>query len=247
MLVDASLQSVADQDHLYDAFMILGVMAEITCVSCLFLRRTYRRLPIFVIYMALTTATDAIGTWVYLTSSTNNYWHAFLLANITEDCLEVALIWEMITILWKEAAPIMSRRARIAITVGLMATCVSVALSSTSIVVYRHVSPGVSAYLQLDLGFGMFRTIMFMLILAFVRILGTRWHRLVAQLATYLGLFYVIDFACQIAHEAIAGTLTQYSHFDAIECCRIGAWTAVVLLIGWHVVSDERVGPRVIL
>jgi len=230
----------ADQFRTYDLLLVAGILSEVFCTGCLLLRQSHRSLPILTAYLAFMSLADMGGTAVYLTGTTSSYWSVFIGVSGIEYCLQIAVMCELIHVLF---VPLRSGlRYRWLLRASLLWTALLIITASlfAAMAEYRRVDGDATAFCRQNIGYSVFRALLLVSIVCLALMVSpksAKWQ--VAPVASTLSLYSVGALLCQIAQEHLGA-----HNADTIEGVRIVFWCMTVILIGTLVLAGEQYRPQ---
>jgi hypothetical protein len=193
--------------HIYTAFGLLGLLAEVVLLLVLIVRRHYRTFPFFTLYIAVNGVID-VGFGLVISSPAPRVLMFLMLLTYV---LEVGVLLE---ITWNVLRPVHASLPQgvlkffsgFSVLAVFGAALVSWHFDSSNIRVIELKDP-------LDLTFGMLRMLIFALTASFAQMLGIGWKNKVLQLATALSLYSAVDLVISLT-ERISG---QYNSLEPIH------------------------------
>jgi hypothetical protein len=172
---------------LFGAFAVLGVVAEITLLIALFVRRQYKIFPVFTLYVAFNLLSDVgVGALVALCPIHIARSLMFGLLPL-QYLLEIGILLE---ITWNVLRPVHASLPRGSIRV--FAAVVALALLGGVLLAWHYGNTGnkiQDVRVPLDLTVGLLRMLIFVATVAFAQLLGIGWKNKVLQLATALSFY----------------------------------------------------------
>jgi hypothetical protein len=192
----------------------------------------------FVVFGSLV---DAIALVVYLKGTTEDYWLMFTVTIALQYLLEMGVASELLSEVVDGARQpgVDNSKTRTFIVIWLT-MIMSVGLLSVIFATFRNVFTWGQEYLQVDLGVGLLRAVIFALVLCTLWIYGVRWNSLVTQVTVSMSFFYCVDLVCEIMLEMEARSASPYQHFFALEAVRTAAWCIVMVIVSLCLITRHR-------
>jgi hypothetical protein len=176
---------------LFGAFAALGLIAEISLLIALVVRRQYKVFPLFTVYVAFNLLSDvAVGALMGLYPIHVARSLMFGLLPL-EYLLELAILLE---IAWNVLRPVHTSLPRGSIRV--FGTVVALAVFFGVLLAWHFGNTGnkiQDVRVPLDLTVGLLRMLIFVATVAFAQLLGIGWKNKVLQLATALSFFSAVS------------------------------------------------------
>lgn len=225
---------------------VCGICAETICLTCFVMTGAMRALPSMFWFLIYTVISEIVGYVFYTAGNMRSYWLCYVVIAVVGYLVELAVGWELAVRSAGVVAPESQHKVR---RIAMWSFCTFAILAATmaSLVSYRGLDVGVNVFLHCELGFAIFRALMFIAILASTYIWGISWNDRGAQVLAGLSVYSVFALFAEVAHEIAALMPYQYGAYVLIERLRCCAWCASMLLLSWQVVAcrDYR-GFRII-
>jgi hypothetical protein len=172
---------------LFGVFAVLGVVAEITLLVALLVRRQYKIFPVFTLYVAFSLVSD-VGVGVLLALCPIHFARSLMFGLLPlEYLLELGILLE---IAWNVLRPVHTSLPRGSIRV--FAGVVALAVLGGVLLAWHFGNTGnkiQDVKVPLDLTVGLLRMLIFAATVAFAQLLGIGWKNKVFQLATALSFY----------------------------------------------------------
>jgi len=172
---------------LFGAFTVLGVVAEITLLIALFMRRQYKIFPVFTLYVVFNLLSDVgVGALVVLCP-------IHIVRSLMFGLLPLQYLLELgilLEIAWNVLRPVHTSLPRGSIRV--FAGVVALAVLGGVLLAWHFGNTGnkiQDVKVPLDLTVGLLRMLIFAATVAFAQLLGIGWKNKVFQLATALSFY----------------------------------------------------------
>src|ERR1700722_19477891 len=176
---------------LYATFYLLGLIAEISLVVVLIVRRHYREFPVFTLCIATDLLSD-IGLGVLAVVYPIHVVHSVNFALLPlEYLLDLAVLLE---ISWNVVRPVHTSLPHGSVRAFI--TAVVLALLGCVLLAYHFGNTGNKIQdikVPLDLMVGLLRMLIFAATAGFAQLLGIGWRNKVLQLATGLSFYSAVD------------------------------------------------------
>jgi hypothetical protein len=176
---------------LYVSFDLLFLLAEISLLIALLVRRQYRIFPVFSFYVAFSVLNDiGIGALLVGVSAHAAQSVAFGLLPL-EYLIDLAVLLE---ITWNVLRPVHTSLP--AGSVRVFVSAVALSLLGGILLAYHFGNAGnriQDVKVPLDLTVGLMRMLIFVATAAFAQLLGIGWRNKVLQLATGLSFYSAVD------------------------------------------------------
>jgi hypothetical protein len=220
-------------EALYASLALLGLVAEISLLVILLVRRQYKAYPVFTFYIAFNVLTD-VGLEVAFAASPHvGQSIAFLLLPL-QYMIDLGVLFE---VAWHVLQPVHSSLppGTIRVFVGLIVLAM---LGGTLLAwEFRNSGNQINDIKRpLDLTVGFLRMLIFAVTAGFAQVLGIGWKNKVLQLASALSFYSAVDLIVSLAARHSAG-------LDAYERIR---GLAYVLELGFliYAFTTKEVGRR---
>jgi hypothetical protein len=199
---------------LYAAFDLLSVLAEISLLAVVVVRRQYKTFPVFSFYVAFSVLNDiAIGALLVIFSAHIAQSAALALLPL-EYLIDLAVLLE---IAWNVLRPVHASLPPGSLRVFVVGVALS--LLGGILLAYHFGNTGnkiEDIKVPLDLTVGLLRMLIFVATAAFAQLLGIGWRNKVLQLATGLSFYSAVDL--------IVSLIGRYSgDSSALESVRVVA------------------------
>ncbi len=193
---------------IYSVFAVLGLVAEISLLVVLFVRRHYLTFPVFTLYIIVNTASD-IGVGLLMSNSPAHTVRAMAVSLMPlMYLLELGVLFE---IAWNVLQPVHVSLPHGVLKVFIATMAIAVAGGAVLAWHFDSLNGRVNDLKDpLDLTVGLLRMLIFALTASFAQMLGIGWKNKVLQLATALSFYSAVDLVISLA-ERISG------HYNSLE------------------------------
>ena len=186
--------------------IVLGLLLQASLCIVIFRKGLARLYPIFVIYLLLNLAEDALGlSW---NLSSDAYRRYYFVATILDYVLQLLIVFEIgknVLSPAKRSIPFpIARVATIAILI-----CTLIAASFSPQVQSLGTGNLVQLSLRVTLGLAVLKLLLFAALAGFAQVLGIGWKSHVLQLATGLAFYAGVSLLIQIASSHVSSTDTD--------------------------------------
>ncbi len=203
-----------------------GIAAEIVVVALLVRSRTYKRFPVFSVYIAWGLLTDIVNSVVGYPYPAGYFWvylAGMLIGSLFEFGVLVELTWSVLRP-FRSALP---RGAIVVIAFIIGGICAAIwPFASTSAM--SHYGPQSRLLIHLQQTISIMRVLFFLVLAGFSQLLSISWRDRELQIATGLGFYSLVSVSVSIAQSGLKmGPL--YYHLAEIGVvsylCSLLYWT----------------------
>ena len=198
---------------LFGTFTVLGVIAEITLLIALVVRRQYKIFPVFTLYVAFGLLSD-LGVGALIALYPIHVARSLMFGLLPlEYLLELSIILE---ITWNVLRPVHSSLPRGSVRV--FATAVALALLGGVVLAWHFDNTGNKVQdirVPLDLMVGLLRMLIFVATAGFAQLLGIGWKNKVLQLATALSFYSAVSLIVSLV-ERYSGRSQELDGFVTV-------------------------------
>lgn len=193
---------------IYSAFALLGLIAEVTLLVLLFVRRHYLAFPVFTLYIIVNTASD-IGVGLLMSSSPAHTVRAVAVSLM--PLMYVLELGVLLEISWNVLRPV-----HVSLPQGVLKLFIGtmvLAMVGGTLLAWHFDSSNTRVNEikdPLDFTVGLLRMLIFALTASFAQMLGIGWKNKVLQLATALSCYSAFDLIISMA-ERMSG------HYNSLE------------------------------
>jgi|HubBroStandDraft_5_1064220.scaffolds.fasta_scaffold34524_2 hypothetical protein len=221
--------------------IVLGLLLQASLCIVIFRKGLARLYPIFVIYLLLNLAEDALGlSW---NLSSDAYRRYYFVATILDYVLQLLIVFEIgknVLSPAKRSIPFpIARVATIAILI-----CTLIAASFSPQVQSLGTGNLVQLSLRVTLGLAVLKLLLFAALAGFAQVLGIGWKSHVLQLATGLAFYAGVSLLIQIASSHVSSTDTDMyiSHLGRLMRIQSAAYNITLAFWIWAFSRNEA--PR---
>jgi hypothetical protein len=221
--------------------IVLGLLLQASLCIVIFRKGLARLYPIFVIYLLLNLAEDALGlSW---NLSSDAYRRYYFVATILDYVLQLLIVFEIgknVLSPAKRSIPFpIARVTTIAILI-----CTLIAASFSPQVQSLGTGNLVQLSLRVTLGLAVLKLLLFAALAGFAQVLGIGWKSHVLQLATGLAFYAGVSLLIQIASSHVSSTDTDMyiSHFGSLMRIQSAAYNITLAFWIWAFSRNEA--PR---
>jgi hypothetical protein len=198
---------------LFGTFSILGVVAEISLLVVLVVRRQYKIFPVFTLYVAFSLLSDlGVGALIVV-------YPAHVARSVMFGLLPLQYLLELgilLEIAWHVLRPVHASLPRGSVRV--FTTAAALALLGGVLVAWHFDNTGnkiQDVRVPLDLIVGMLRMLIFVATAAFAQLLGIGWKNRVLQLATALSFYSALSLVVSLV-ERYSGRSQELDGFVTV-------------------------------
>ena len=221
--------------------IVLGLLLQASLCIVIFRKGLARLYPIFVIYLLLNLAEDALGLWSNLSSDA--YRRYYFVATILDYVLQLLIVFEIgknVLSPAKRSIPFpIARVATIAILI-----CTLIAASFSPQVQSLGTGNLVQLSLRVTLGLAVLKLLLFAALAGFAQVLGIGWKSHVLQLATGLAFYAGISLLIQIASSHVPTTDPEMYLSHLGELAKIQSAAYNTTLVFWIWAFSRNDAPR---
>jgi hypothetical protein len=221
--------------------IVLGLLLQASLCIVIFRKDLARLYPIFVIYLLLNLAEDALGlSWNIGSDAYKRY---YFVATILDYVLQLLIVFEIgKNVLRPAKRSIPFPLARVA-TIGIL-ICTLIAASFSPQVQSIGTGNLVQVSMRVTLGLAVLKLLLFAALAGFAQVLGIGWKSHVLQLATGLAFFAGVSLLVQIAssHVANADYSAYVAHLQRLAQIQSAAYNATLVFWIWAFSRNEA--PR---
>ena len=218
--------------------IVLGLLLQASLCIVIFRKGLARLYPIFVIYLLLNLAEDALGlSW---NLSSDAYRRYYFVATILDYVLQLLIVFEIgknVLSPAKRSIPFpIARVATIAILI-----CTLIAASFSPQVQSLGTGNLVQLSLRVTLGLAVLKLLLFAALAGFAQVLGIGWKSHVLQLATGLAFYAGVSLLIQIASSHVSSTDTDMyiSHLGRLMRIQSAAYNITLAFWIWAFSRNE--------
>src|ERR1700744_901830 len=228
--------------------IVLGLLLQVSLCIVIFRKGLARLYPIFVIYLLLNLAEDALGLSWNLGSLSWNiagdaYRRYYFVATILDYVLQLLIVFEIgKNVLSPAKRSIPFPIARVATIAILICTLIAASFSPQ----VQSIGTGnlVQLSLRVTLGLAVLKLLLFAALAGFAQVLGIGWKSHVLQLATGLAFYAGVSLLIQIAssHVPDPGSDAYVAHLQRLMQIQSAAYNATLVFWIWAFSRNEA--PR---
>jgi hypothetical protein len=190
------------------AFLIAGIVAEITVVAFMLRRKVYKTLPIFFSYIVWSLITDSLNSFVLSRYSQDAYNRIYFYTVVPDALLQFSVLIELAWSVLRPSRGILPR-GTIFLLIFLVALAGLATWPLSAMIMPANSSPNASAHALLFTHFqqtiAILRVVCFLVMAGFSQILSIGWKDRELQVATGLGFFSIISLMVTViqSHQLI--------------------------------------------
>jgi len=216
------------------AVAFCGITAEAICVACFLLTGATRELPAVFAYLCYNLFAEVAGYAIYAHGNGDSYWVYYVVCAIIGYGVELGVGWELATKIIAPKSPEGRKKVRRGVWQAfiIFAFIAAAVASGTS---YRHVEKGVGLFFKCELGFAIFRALMFAGILIATHVWSIDRYDRRAYILVNLAAYSLFALLAEIAHELAAVMADQYGTYLWVERLRSSVWCGCMLILSWQI------------
>lgn len=221
--------------------IVLGLLLQASLCIVIFRKGLVRLYPIFVIYLLLNLAEDALGlTWNLGSDAYRRY---YFVATILDYVLQLLIVFEIGKNVLRPAKRSIPFPIAPVATIGIL-ICTLIAASFTPQVQSIGDENLFQFSMRVTLGLAVLKLLLFAALAGFAQVLGIGWKSHVLQLATGLAFYAGVSLLIQIAssHVSISDHEAYLSHLGKLMKVQSAAYNITLAFWIWAFSRNEA--PR---
>jgi len=226
-----------------DFFWALGNIGELLLLAILIFRARYKIFPIFTAYVVWLVISDPLLMAVLASHHDHSghlYYRTYFVFNIIQYILELAVLFEIASVVLRPAASILSKNVLLTLAIIMVAVAVVAFLITADINSATLSHP--RTYFVVNTTMAILCLAAFLLIAGFSQLLGLSWKNYVLQLTSGLAFYAVVTLIAELGHSRLRGGPRYIQEFHTIDRLRVGGYLCALYF--WCYAFAKKEAPR---
>jgi hypothetical protein len=217
-----------------------GVVCEGLCALSLLVTGNARRLPFVFIYLGYQCLSDAS---LLMMSEKTDIWPALAATTYIGYLVEALAIWELAYRLFHDSTPRLTPLKRRIFGLGVIVSALAAALL-TYLHGYSDFASAQQRLLLVDEGVSIFRVLIFLMILPFLRSRSSGRNVVVARVIFAFAVYAFCGLLNQIVDESAPSLALPAGTFEWANCICGSIWVVLLIVLSWQVLHCVAASPK---